>query len=92
MADQGFPNRRPFLLPVGRRGQQMRGIIKEHFRNCRGAIERCFGVLKSTYSSVGTRRFRSRRWLAPLICNITAAFYNRRKKMMAILRESMDVF
>ena len=91
MADQGFPNRSPFLLPVGVRGQQVRGIIKEHFKSCRTSIERCFGMLKSSYSSVGSRRFRHKRWLGPLICNLTAALFNWRKMMFAILRENLDL-
>ena len=50
-------------------------------------IERCFGILKNSYSAVGTRRFRSRRWNGPLICNLTAALYNRRKCMFNHMRE-----
>ena len=90
MADQGFPNRSPLLIPVGRPGMQMHGVMKEHFKSCRTSIKRCFGILKSPYSSVGTRRFRNRRWIAPLICNVTAALFNRRKKMFATLKESFE--
>ena len=50
-------------------------------------IERCFGVLKSSYKSVGTLRFRSRRWNGPLICNLTAGLYNHRKLLFSQLRE-----
>ena len=91
MADQGFANRRPFLLPVGVRGQQVRGIIKEHFKNCRTSIERCFGILKSSYCCVGTRRFRSSRFIGPLICNVTAAMCNRRKMMFQIMRQNLNL-
>ena len=92
MADQGFPNIARLLLPVGPHGQEMRGIMKEHFKNCRTLIERCFGILKSSYTCVVTRRFRSRRWIAPLICNLSAAMFNRRRKMMIMLWESLDIF
>ena len=92
MADQGFPNRRPFLLPVGRHGAQMHGIIKEHFRNAHASIERCFGILKSSYCNAGSRRYRGRHWLAPLIFYVSGALYNRRHIMMNILRENLDIF
>ena len=42
-------------------------------------IERCFGIIKNSYSSVGTRRYRGRRFNGPLICNLSAALYNRRR-------------
>ena len=56
------------------------------FRTRRALIERCFGILKNSYSAVGTRRFRSRRWHGPLICNVTAALYNRRKRIFQDMR------
>ena len=37
------------------------------FRSRRTMIERCFGILKNSYTSTGKRRFRSRRWNGPLI-------------------------
>ena len=54
-------------------------------------IERCFGILKNSYSAVGTRRYRGKRWDAPLICNITAALYNRRKIMFMNYRRQTGV-
>ena len=54
-------------------------------------IERCFGILKNSYSSVGTRRYRGRRWCGPLICNLTAALYNRRKIMFQTLRNHLGI-
>ena len=54
-------------------------------------IERCFGILKFSYFSVGTRRFRSRRWHGPLICNIGAALYNRRKLLFDDIRRGLDL-
>ena len=57
------------------------------FRKFRGSIERCFGVLKTSYVAVGTRRFRSRRWIGPVVCNLTAAMYNRRRFIFNQLRE-----
>ena len=54
-------------------------------------IERCFGVLKSSYSSAGTRCFRSRRWHGPLICNLTAALYNRRRLLLMQMRQNIGV-
>ena len=86
MADQGFANRPPILLPISRLGQPMRGIMKLDFRSCRTTIERCFGIIKTSYSSAGTRRFRSSRFMAPLICNVTAALSNRRKEFFDELR------
>ena len=49
------------------------------FKKRRSMIERCFGILKNSYASVGTRKFRLRRHNGPLICNLTAALYNRRR-------------
>ena len=54
-------------------------------------IERCFGVLKNSYSAAGTRRFRSRRWNGPLICNVSAALYNRRKILFQKLRTNLGL-
>ena len=50
-------------------------------------IERCFGTLKSSYCSVGTRRFWSRHWNGPLICNLMAALYNSRKILFKKIRD-----
>ena len=55
------------------------GLFFRTFKAWRTMIERCFGILKNSYCAVGTRRYRSRRWNGPLICNLTAALYNRRK-------------
>ena len=57
----------------------MQYLYCSSFKARRTFIERCFGVLKGSYSAVGTRRFRSRRWCGPVICNVSAALYNRRK-------------
>ena len=54
-------------------------------------IERCFGILKTSYFSAGTRRFRSRKIHGPLICNLTAALYNRRKMLFKQLRRSLGL-
>ena len=117
MADKGFANVSPLLLPV-RAGRQalpkrMRrwmkflsikhnmckksGLIildiKNHFRSfrrVRSLIERCFGCLKTSYVSVGTRRFRSRRWILPVICNLTAGLYNRRRLLFKRMRDFFD--
>ena len=61
------------------------------FRSRRAMIERCFGILKNSYSAVGTRRYRCRKWSGPLICNITAALYNRRKLMFLNFRRQTGV-
>ena len=89
MADQGFQNRSPLLLPVGNNGNNIRGIIKEYFRSTRSSIERVFGIMKSSYNSVGTKRFHSRRHIAPLVCNVSAALHNRRRKLMTVLRVNL---
>ena len=68
----------------------MRGIMKLDFRSCRTTIERCFGIIKSSYCSAGTRRFRSKRFLAPLICNVTAALSNRRKEIFDEIRQNLN--
>ena len=60
-----------------------------HFASARGAIERAFGILKSSYCSVGTHRFRSRRHLGPLICNLTAAMQNRTRIMFCVIRQKL---
>ena len=49
-------------------------------------IERCFGILKNSYCSVGSRRYRGRRFNGPIICNLTAALYNRRKMIFSSIR------
>ena len=51
-------------------------------------IERCFGILKMSYAAVGTRRFRSRRWNGIVICNVSAALYNRRKIIFHRMRRA----
>ena len=61
-----------------------------HFSSVRSAIERAFGVIKSSYCSVGTRRFRSRRYIAPLICNLTASMQNRRRIIFRMLRQHLN--
>ena len=91
MADQGFANHTPLLIPLSRQGDPMRGMMKRDFHSCRTTIERVFGLMKSAYSSVGTRRFRSRRFLAPLICNVSAALSNRRKSLFTVLRQQLHL-
>ena len=91
MADQGFANQSPILLPMSRRGQAMRGPMRTDFRSCRSTIERSFGIIKSSYCTAGTRRFRSRRWLAPIICNLTAALSNRRKELFDEIRINLNL-
>ena len=60
MADQGFANESPILLPISRQVNPMRGPMRLDFRSYRGKIERCFGILKSSYKSAGTYRFHSK--------------------------------
>ena len=91
MADKGFVNQRPILVPISRRGNAVRGLIRRDFRSCRNAIERVFGNIKSTYCSTGTRRFRHRCWLGPLICNLSAGLYNRRKLMFQTFRRDLHL-
>ena len=91
MADQGFANQIPILIPMSRQGNPMRGPMRTDFRSCRSTIERIFGIIKSTYCAAGTRRFRSRRWLAPLICNLSAALSNRRKFMFDQIRRNLNL-
>ena len=50
-------------------------------------IERCFGILKNSYRSAGSRRFRVRRWVGPIVCNLSAALYNRRKILFHMIRQ-----
>ena len=91
MADQGFANQSPILIPMSHRGNNMRGPMRTDFRSCRTTIERCFGIIKSSYCSVGTRRFRSNRFMGPLICNITAALSNRRKDLFDQIRIDLNL-
>ena len=63
-------------------------ILFRTFRRRRSMIERCFGIMKNSYGAVGTRRYRSRKWSGPLICNISAALYNRRKVMFMEMRRN----
>ena len=64
-------------------------LISSDFRSARSAIERVFGLLKSSYKSVGTGRFRSRRHIGPILCNVTAAMQNRRKLIFKLMRERL---
>ena len=59
------------------------------FSTRRSLIERVFAILKNSYISAGTGRFRSRKWHGPLICNTTAALYNRRKIIFQTMRSEM---
>ena len=85
MADQGFANQSPFLIPISRRGQALRRAIRRDFQSCRNTIERCFGIIKTAYCSAGTGRWRNRRYISPLIANITAALFNRRQEMFGLI-------
>ena len=113
MADLGFANRNPLLLPVNRNGAALRGLIKRYlnsfinnviftrnikdisrykifcrsFRRFRSFIERIFGIMKSSYCSVRTRRFHNRRWFGPIVCNVGAALHNRRRMIFTKLRQ-----
>ena len=53
MADQGFANQRPILIPLSRRGNPLQGTIRRDFSSCHSTIERCFGTLKCSYISAG---------------------------------------
>ena len=44
-----------------------------------------------SYAAAGTGRFRSRRCFAPVVCNLTAALYNRRKLIFEQYREALGV-
>ena len=59
------------------------------FSSARSAIERAFGIIKSSYTCVGTRRFQSCRHMAPLICNLTAAMQNRRKIIFRLIHSQL---
>ena len=61
------------------------------FRSRRSLIERCFGTLKMSYGAVGTRRFRSRRWFGPVVCNLTAALYNRHRMIFQKYRNALGL-
>ena len=59
------------------------------FRRRRGLIERCFGILKSSYFSAGSRRFRSRGWHVPIVANIYGALFNKRHILFQELRKAL---
>ena len=50
-------------------------------------IERVFGTLKNSYSSVGVLCYRGNKHIGPLICNVTASLFNRKKHMFQDLRD-----
>ena len=56
------------------------------FRKRRSMIERVFGIIKNSYTASGTK-FRSRRVNAPIICNLVASLFNRRKIMFHRMRQ-----
>ena len=91
MADQGFANQRPILIPLSGRGRPMRGAMKRDFRSCRSSIERVFGIIKSAYCSVGTRRYRNNCFLSPLLCNLAAALANCCKGMFTLFRRHLNI-
>ena len=127
MADKGFRNAGPVIVPFAPGRQALHGDIAEYdhyvsmikikhitvsvscfwltiilkstcimintfrsFNAARAVIERVFGVMKSSYRCVGTRRLRNRRNIGPLICNVSAGLYNRRKIHFSILRERLN--
>ena len=49
-------------------------------------IERCFGIIKNSYASVGCYKYRNRRWIGPIFCNVVAALFNRRKIIFQQIR------
>ena len=49
-------------------------------------IERCFGIIKNSYCSVSSSRFRNRRYHGPIFCNLIAALFNRRKILFQLIR------
>ena len=61
------------------------------FRRTRSDIERSFGILKFSYSAVGSSRFRSRRHHSPLVMNLCAALFNRRKMIFNDMRQNLNI-
>ena len=89
MADQGFANQSPILIPLSGHGRPMTGVMKRDFSSCRSAIERVFGSLKSSYSLLGTKCYRSKCFLTPLLLNLCTALGNRQKKIFNNIREQL---
>ena len=91
MADPGFQFMNPLIVLPRQEHFALPDELRQAFRSRRSMIERCFGIIKNSYSSVGTRRFRNRRWEAPIICNLTAAMYNRRRLIFSKFRNAFGL-
>ena len=62
------------------------------FKSARSAIERVFGTMKTSYCAVGCSHFCNRRFLAPLVSNVRASFFNRRRIIFKMLREIFETW
>ena len=91
MADPGFQFINPLFVLPRPANFYLPDKLRESFRSRRSMIERCFAIIKNSYAATGTRRFRSRRWHAPIICNLSAALYNRRRMIFTKFRRNLGL-
>ena len=54
-------------------------------------IEWCFGILKNSYSSVGCGIFCSRKVNRLILCNISAALFNRGRLLIMQMTRNLSV-
>ena len=62
-------------------------IYFRSFKSRRTLIERCFGIMKNSYAAAGTRHWRGKKHIGPVICNVSASLFNRRWKIFQALRD-----
>lgn len=89
MADRGFPQRHPTIVPIRRDQnilpQHLKNKFNSELRRRRVYIEHYIRELK-IYQVVGSRRIRMRRALLPIVCNVVMALCNRRKRRIRQMR------
>lgn len=93
LADGGYPSRYPLLTPFRRimgRYNALQAQANRAHRHIRVRIEHRIGDVR-IYRSVPGRhgRFRQRRFLSPLVTDVVIALTNRRRHLIARMREML---
>ena len=93
LADGGYPSRHPLLTPFRRirgRYNALQAQASRDHRRVRIHVEHRIGDVR-IYRCVPGRhgRFRQRRYLSPLVTDVVIAFTNRRRHLIARMREML---
>ena len=91
MADPGFQYMNPLIVLPRPAHFPLADDLRLAFKSRRSMIERCFGIIKKSYAASGTHHFRHRRWHGPLICNVSAAMYNRCRIIFTHVCENLNL-